>query len=94
MSFYVVTYEYTGDADAQQLVRPQHREFLKGLPTLVVSGPTDANGAVLIFEAGSAEEVGGLLDADPFQLEGFIGERRIVGWTPVLGRLVEAGHLP
>jgi len=94
MSFYVATYEYTEDAEAQQLVRPRHREFLKGLPTLVVSGPTDANGAVLIFEAGSAEEVGGLLDADPFQLEGFIAERRIVGWTPVLGRLVESGQLP
>ena len=92
MPFFVANYEYTGDPDAQQVVRPRHREFLKGLgSTLVVSGPTDANGAVLIFDAASADEVATLLDDDPFLLEGFIGERRVVGWTPVLGRWVEAG---
>lgn len=92
MPLFVATYEYTDDASAQQLVRPRHREFLRELgSTLVASGPTDADGAVLIFEAASAEAVTGLLDADPFQLEGFIRERRVVGWTPVLGRLVESG---
>ena len=92
MAYFIASYEYTGDPDAQLAVRPRHREFLKGLgPTLVLSGPTDARGAVLIFDAASAEEVAGLLDADPYQLEGFIGERRVVGWTPVLGHWLESG---
>lgn len=94
MPFFITTYEYTDDASAQQAVRPSHREFLRELgPTLVASGPTDANGAFLIFEAASAQEVSHLLDADPFQTGGFIRERRVVGWTPVLGRLVESGLL-
>lgn len=92
MAYFIASYEYTGDPDAQLEVRPRHREFLKGLgPTLVLSGPTDARGAFLIFDAASAEEIAGLLDADPYQLEGFIGERRVVGWTPVLGHWLESG---
>ena len=92
--FFIASYEYTGDVDAQQAARPRHREFLKGLGSaLVASGPTDRRGAVLIFEAASAEAVAGLLEDDPFRREGFIGERQIVGWTPVLGRLVESGAL-
>ena len=92
MPYFIASYAYTGDTDAQQVARPRHREFLKGLgATLVASGPTDAQGAFLIFDAASAADVAALLDADPFQLEGFIGERRIVGWTPVLGRWVESG---
>jgi uncharacterized protein YciI len=93
--YFIASYEYTGDADAQQVIRPQHREFLKGLgSTLVASGPTDANGAFLIFDAASADEVTALLDDDPFRHGGFIGQRRVVGWTPVLGRLAEAGQFP
>jgi uncharacterized protein len=89
---FIVSYEYTGDVDARMSARPRHREFLAGLsPTLVASGPTDAEGALLIFDAASADQVESLLDADPFRLEGFIGERRVVGWTPVLGHWVESG---
>lgn len=95
MPLFIATYEYTGDTDARLLVRPRHREFLRGLgASLVVSGPTDAEGAVMIFEGASADEVGSRLDGDPFVQEGFVGERRVVGWTPVLGRLVESGVLP
>jgi uncharacterized protein len=89
---FIASYEYTDDTHAQQLVRPRHREFLRGLgSTLVASGPTDANGALLIFDAGSADEVTAVLDADPFRQEGIIAERRVIGWTPVLGRWIESG---
>ena len=91
MPFFVATYEYTADLDARLAVRPRHREFLRGLSPLVASGPTDADGAVLIFDADSAEAVTALLDADPFQVEGFIRERKVVGWTPVMGHWVESG---
>jgi uncharacterized protein YciI len=89
---FVASYEYTDDTETRDLVRPRHRDFLAALgPTLVVSGPTDANGAVLVLDAASADEVAGLLDDDPFRTEGLIAQRRVVGWTPVLGRLVESG---
>jgi uncharacterized protein YciI len=90
--FFVASYEYTADLEARLAVRPRHREFLRGLsPALVASGPTDADGAILIFEAESAEAVATLLDPDPFQVEGFIRERKVIGWTPVMGHWVESG---
>jgi uncharacterized protein YciI len=92
--YFVVSYQYTGDVDARMSVRPQHRDFLSGLvPALVMSGPTDTDGALLVFEADSADAVTALLDDDPFRKEGFIGERRVIGWTPVLGRAVESGTI-
>lgn len=95
MPFFIASYRYTGDTDARLLRRPQHREFLKALgPTLVASGPTDDEGAFLIFDAASADAVAALLDGDPFRQEGFVGERRVVGWTPVLGHWVESGLIP
>ena len=93
MPYFVATYAYTGDTAARDAVRPAHREFLGGLAgeagrpdvALVLSGPTDANGAVLVFEATSADAVERALDSDPFVLEGVVASRAVVGWTPVLG---------
>ena len=90
--YFMVSYEYTDEPEAQAVVRPRHREFLRELgSTLALSGPTDANGAFLIFDAASADEVAALLDDDPFKHEGFIRARRVIGWTPVLGRWHESG---
>jgi uncharacterized protein len=94
LSLFAVTYDYTDDVQAQDAVRPRHRDFLRALDANVASGPTDAGGAFLIFEAASAEAVEALLDADPFALAGFIRERRVVAWTPVLGRWVVDGRIP
>ena len=87
MPFFITTYAYTGDADARLAVRPVHRKFLAGLgDSLVASGPTDDGGAVLVLDAGSAEEAAALLDDDPYRAGGFIGSRSVVGWDVVLGR--------
>jgi uncharacterized protein len=94
LPLFVVTYDYTDDVQAQDEVRPRHRDYLRGLGENLVSGPTDAGGAFLIFDAASAEEVEGLLDQDPFKLAGVIRERRVVGWTPVLGSWVQEGRIP
>ena len=88
MPHFVATYAYTDDTAARDAVRPEHRQYLAGLgDRLVLSGPTDANGAVLVFDADSAAAVEELLDADPFAREGLVASRAVVGWTPVLGRL-------
>jgi uncharacterized protein YciI len=89
--FFVVTYAYTPDSAARDEVRPTHRAWLASLgDTLVLSGPTDADGAFLVFEADGAAAVEALVDADPFVVDGRVVARRdVVGWNPVLGRLID-----
>lgn len=82
---YAVTYLYVNDPDAMDAVRPEHRAFLAAQDGLLLSGPTEDNGALLIWEAKSAEEVEETLDDDPFWTAGFITERNVAGWSPVLG---------
>ncbi|WP_337061283.1 YciI family protein [Kineococcus sp. G2] len=92
MPYFVATYAYTPDTALRDEVRPVHREWLAGLgERLVLSGPTDADGAVLVFEAPDAAAVEALLEQDPFTVRGIVAERRVVGWNPILGRL--AGSL-
>jgi uncharacterized protein len=84
---FVATYTYTEDVAARDAARPAHRDYLGGLDELLLSGPTDAGGAVLVFEAGSLAEVERLLDADPFATAGaVIAQRTVVAWEIVRGR--------
>ena len=87
MPHVVATYAYTADTAARDAVRARHREYLASLEELLLSGPTDASGAVLVFEAASPADVEALLDADPFVTHGgIVAERTVVGWDVVLGR--------
>jgi uncharacterized protein YciI len=45
----------------------------------------DRPGALLIVRAESVEEVAELLDQDPFDIAGYIGERAIAEWNPIFG---------
>lgn len=85
MAIYAVTYGYTPDEAARDQLRPEHREYLASQGSLLLSGPTDGDGALLIFEAKSIEEIEEILDDDPFWTEGLVAERTIVQWQPVLG---------
>jgi uncharacterized protein YciI len=89
MKFYVVTYGYSADPIELNQVRPTHRQWLSAQLAdgkLLASGPmVDRPSALLIFKAGSIEELNELLDNDPFELAGMIGERSIEEWNPVLG---------
>lgn len=88
MSFFVVTYAYSPDVAARDEVRPAHREWLASLgDTLVLSGPTDDDRAVIVAEGSGAAEVTALFDADPFHVDGrVIASRVVAGWNVVLGR--------
>jgi uncharacterized protein YciI len=70
-------------------VRPTHREWLQeqlNAGALLASGPmVDLPTALLIFKADSLEQLATLLDNDPFDIAGCIGERDIAEWTPVFG---------
>ena len=85
MPIFAVTYVYSSDIEAQDRLRPEHRAFLAAQDGLLMSGPTDDNGALIIWEAKSAAEVEEVLDEDPFWTADLIAERAVVGWTPVLG---------
>ncbi len=84
-----MNYFYSADDAALAEIRPIHREWLKGLyeaGTLLASGPmVDNPGALLIFKAESVEALSSLLDNDPFDIAGFIGERVVTQWNPVFG---------
>jgi uncharacterized protein YciI len=45
----------------------------------------DRPAALLIFKADSIEELNALLDLDPYEIAGVIGERTIEAWNPVFG---------
>jgi uncharacterized protein len=89
MNTYAVNYFYVADDETMAEVRPIHRAWLTQqleAGVLLASGPlVDNPGALLIFKAESLEELAGLLDQDPFDQAGCIGERVINQWNPVFG---------
>ena len=89
MAIYAVSYTYDASPEALNEIRPIHREFLKqqlDLGILLASGPfVGSDGALLLIKADNLESVSALLDQDPFDIAGFIGERAITEWNPVFG---------
>mgnify|MGYP000267003388 FL=1 len=80
---------YAASAEDLSAVRPTHREWLAEqleAGALLASGPmVDMPTALLIWRAESLEALSALLDQDPFDIAGFIGERTIAEWNPVFG---------
>lgn len=93
MPIYVVTYGYSADPIELNQVRPDHRAWLNQqleAGSLLASGPmVDRQAGLLIWKAESIEELNSLLDQDPFELAGMIGERSIEEWNPVFGPFKE-----
>lgn len=89
MAIYAVQYLYTEEKTVMDGLRADHRAFLRDLldkGIMLASGPlVDRDAALLIFRAESPDEIARLLDNDPFELAGFIGERIIEEWNPVFG---------
>jgi len=82
---FVATIEYCDDADLVGRVRPDHRQYcatLKERGQLAASGPfTDRPGALIIYEAESAEAAEALLKADPFHAAGVFQSWKLRPWT-------------
>jgi hypothetical protein len=89
MFTYAVTYTFSAEPEEVQQIRPTHREWLASqlaVGNLLASGPmVDRPAALLIFRSGSIEELNALLDMDPYEIAGVIGERTIEAWNPVFG---------
>jgi hypothetical protein len=93
MNCYVVTYGYSADEIELNQIRPEHRAWLSeqlAAGNLLASGPMiDRPAALLIWKAENIEALNALLDQDPFDLAGMIGERTIEQWNPVFGPFKE-----
>jgi len=90
MTVYAVHYRYVDDPEPVTAHRPEHRDFLRGLLdqgiVLAAGAYTDGPaGALLIFRADSAEQVTGLLAADPFQQLGLVQDCLIRPWGQAMG---------
>jgi uncharacterized protein YciI len=89
MPIYAVTYVYNASDEHLAEIRPLHRAWLKERfdeGKLYASGPmVDSANALLIWNAENAKDLAELLDNDPFDIAGFISERDIQEWNPVLG---------
>ena len=89
MAVFAVTYLYSADPDDLNLIRPSHRAWLSERladGSLLASGPmVDNPTALLIWRADSLEALAKLLDQDPFDIAGYIGERTITEWNTVFG---------
>jgi uncharacterized protein YciI len=85
---YAAIIEYLADPEKVQSFRPAHREYLARLRErgqLAVSGPfTDGTGALIVYEAASAEEAEKLLRGDPFHQNGIFLKYVLRPWNPVI----------
>ncbi|MGZ4453626.1 MAG: YciI family protein [Nocardioides sp.] len=81
----VVLYDYAeGSAAKRDELRPAHREFLDSRGDLVLSGPTAAGGAVIVYEA-EPTELEAWLNDDPFWTAGTVAHRVVTEWTIGMG---------
>lgn len=89
MKTFAVTYAYSASPEELTAVRPEHRTWLAeqlSAGALLASGPmVDMPTALLIWRSESLELLSQLLDQDPFDIAGLIGERTIAEWNPVFG---------
>ena len=68
--------------------RPAHREYLTSLKErgrIVASGPfEDDSGALIIYEADSADDVESMIREDPFSKAGVFASYTLKPWRQVL----------
>lgn len=89
MARFVVELVYGPDEDKRLEVRPEHREYSRGLAergTLLAGGPyTDGKGAQIIYETADETELQDVLAADPYTKAGVIASTTIRQWEVVTG---------
>ena len=85
---YAAIIEYLQDKAKVDEVRPIHRQYLFSLKDkgqLAASGPfVDGSGALIVYEAASAEEAEKLLRGDPFHAGGIFLKWQIRPWNTVM----------
>jgi len=90
MTLFAVRYTYDDRSGERDATRPEHRAYLARLADdglLLGSGPLmdGEPGALLVFAAGSREQLDGLLAADPFARAGLVAATEVRTWDLVIG---------
>lgn len=90
MTVYAVRYTYNDHTEHRLVVRPTHRAWLAerlAAGELLASGPfTDGEPeALLVFRAGSRDELDAMLGRDPFADADVIAAIEVREWEQVLG---------
>ena len=89
MAIFAVQYFYSAEPEQLAEIRPIHRDWVSNQfesGVILASGPwLNIPGALLIFKAPDVTSLATLLDTDPFDIAGFIGERVIEEWDPIYG---------
>jgi uncharacterized protein YciI len=85
---YAAIIDYLQDKEKVDAIRPVHRQYLATLKAngqLAASGPfTDGSGALIVYEAASAEEAEALLKGDPFHANGIFLRWQLRAWNTVI----------
>jgi uncharacterized protein len=89
--YFALLYEFVpGYVERRQPFRPAHlalAERLSAEGKLLLAGAFDpADGALLVFQAGSASEVEAFVREDPYVANGLVTSWRVRPWTVVAGR--------
>lgn len=95
MTVFAVEYVYADDSvELRNEHRPAHRTYLADFldtsapVSVLASGPCPAtDGALLIFQAGSEQELRRVLEDDPFNKVDALKRVEITEWNPVTGLL-------
>ena len=90
MSVYALNYVYGGPQEILTEHRPAHRAFLRELHergVVIVSGPLEAHGALIIVRADSVEEIERIITEDPLVVHGAVTQHTIREWTVTTGSL-------
>lgn len=86
---FAATIDYSQDKVLVEQHRPVHRQYLRSLlesGKLFACGPfTDDSGALIVYEAESAEEAETILKGDPFHAAKIFLKWTIKPWKVVMG---------
>lgn len=91
MTVFAVRYAYNDNAEHRLAVRPMHRAWLAerlAAGELLASGPfadEGAPGALLVFRAGSRDELDAIVGQDPFAGADVLAATDVREWEQVLG---------
>ena len=101
MGIFAIHYTYPADMTEAFKIRAEHREWLTRLPGLRVAGmyqeehdefsegeetvEEPPNGALIVVEAESLDDVVEAFEEDPYWLGGHVLRRVVREWNPPLG---------
>ncbi len=90
MTVYAVRYTYNDNTDALLATRPLHRAWLAerlAAGDLLASGPfaDGTGGALLVFRAGTDDELADHLAHDPYAARGVLASVETHAWEQVFG---------